>query len=468
VNAAGPFEDTASRGTPPHAAETAVEVVRAQLANGAIAPRTAAVTAALRARNCRLDPDALEALAQSLCEQTLALDPIAKLIADPRVTDVLVNSPDEVWVERDDRLERVDVGFRDEAAVRRYAQRLATQAGRRLDDASPFVDARLPDGTRLHAVLPPLAAAGTAISLRIARRRLFTLAELEEQGAVNSDGVQLLTDLVRRRVPFLVTGGAGTGKTTLLSTLLSLADPRERLVLVEDCAELMPDHPHVVRLESRPANQEGRGEVTIRDLIRQALRMRPTRIVLGEARGPEILDLFTALNTGHEGGCGTLHANRPQEIPARLEALGLLAGVSKEAVHSQASAALRIAVHLERDEFGRRHLQSVAVVRRRGSMGPVQATVALSFDRSGQTREWGGYPALVEELGRPMLIDDGLASERLGPAEVAGSAGASATGDRNVAAGGDGPVGRSQPTYEQQVAQRFVGDPVIPGPREQR
>jgi pilus assembly protein CpaF len=388
--------------------EGVLRSVGAELASGALAPEVPAVVAALRARRCLLGREALEALAESLCEQALASDPVAVLMTDPTVSDVLVNGPGDIWVERSDRLERVDAEFSDEAAVRRFAQRLAIQAGRRFDDASPFVDARLPDGTRLHAVLPPVAVDGTTISLRIPRRRLYTLDELKELGTLNATGAAVLAEVVRKKVPFLITGGAGTGKTTLLSTLLSLCGPQERLVLVEDCAELMPDHPHVVRLETRPANQEGRGQVTIRDLIKQALRMRPTRIVLGEARGAEIMDLFSALNTGHEGGCGTLHANRPHDIPARIEALALLAGVSREAVHSQTSAALRIAIHLDRNEFGRRFVQSIAVVRRRNAVGPVQATLALSFDQGGQTREWPGYPQLCDELGRPLRLEPPL------------------------------------------------------------
>ncbi len=393
--------------------EGMLRIVSNELAAGILPPEVPAVVAALQARRCPLGRDALEAIAESLCEQALAADPVAALIADPEVTDVLVNGPQDIWVERADRLERVDVQFDDEAAVRRLAQRLAVQAGRRLDDASPFVDARLPDGTRLHAVLPPIAVNGTAISLRVPRRRLYSLDELQQLGTLTASGAAILAEIVRHRVPFLITGGAGTGKTTLLSTLLSLCAPEERLVLVEDCAELMPDHPHVVRLETRPANQEGRGQVTIRDLIKQALRMRPTRIVLGEARGAEIMDLFSALNTGHDGGCGTLHANRPHDIPARIEALALLAGVSREAVHSQASAALRIAIHLDRNEFGRRYLQSIAVVRRRNAVGPVQVTLALSFDQAGQVREWPGYPQLCDELGQPVRIESPLAARNL-------------------------------------------------------
>lgn len=397
-----------------------LRVISNELAVGILPPEVSAVVAALRARNCPLGQDALEALAESLCEQALAADPIAALIADPDVTDVLVNGPHEVWVERADRLERVDAQFQDETAVRRFAQQLAVQAGRRLDDASPFVDARLPDGTRLNAVLAPIAVNGTTISLRIPRRRLYSLDELKELGTLTATGVAILAEIVRKRVPFLITGGAGTGKTTLLSSMLSLCNPDERLVLVEDCAELMPDHPHIVRLETRPANQEGRGQVTIRDLIKQALRMRPTRLVLGEARGSEIMDLFSALNTGHEGGCGTLHANRPQDIPARIEALALLAGVSREAVHSQASAALRIAIHLDRNEFGRRYLHSIAVVRRRNAVGPVQTTLALSFDQAGQVREWPGYPQLCDELGQSLRTDSPWTESSLAPRRING------------------------------------------------
>ncbi|HEV2634354.1 MAG TPA: TadA family conjugal transfer-associated ATPase [Actinocrinis sp.] len=326
-------------------------------------------------------------------------DPVAILLADPDVTDVLINNPDEIWVERANRLERVQAGFPDEQSVRRFAQRLAVQAGRRLDDASPFVDARLPDGSRLHAVLAPLAVGGTCVSLRVPGRRRFTLDSLRTLGTLNSDGHRALSAIVSRRLPFMITGGAGTGKTTLLSAMLSGVDPGERLILVEDCSELTPDHPHVVRLESRPPNQERKGEITLRDLIRQALRMRPSRVVLGEARGPEVIDLLNALNTGHEGGCATVHANRAQDLPQRIESLAMLAGVGREAVHSQMAAALRIAVHLERDELGHRYLQAIAVLRRRNSIGPVQAALALTFDTKGATREWTGYAQLAQDLG---------------------------------------------------------------------
>jgi len=376
-----------------------IREVRAQLANGTLAPTVAAVSGAFRARRCFLEPEQLKLLAEAVCEQFEGTDPVATLLADPEVTDVLINNPNEIWVERSNRLERVQASFPDEQAVRRFAQRLAVQAGRRLDDASPFVDARLPDGCRLHAVLAPLAVGGTAVSLRVPSRHRFTLDSLRELGALNSDGHAVLTAVIAQRLPFMITGGAGTGKTTLLSAMLSAVDPNERLILVEDCSELMPDHPHVVRLESRPANQERKGEITLRDLIRQALRMRPTRVVLGEARGGEIVDLLNALNTGHEGGCGTVHANRAQDLPQRVESLAMLAGVSREAAHSLLAAALRVVIHLERDEYGHRYLQAVAVLRRRNAVGPVQAGLALTFDAKGMTREWTGYLQLAEELG---------------------------------------------------------------------
>jgi len=387
-----------------------IREMKVRLAAGSLSPDPAAVAAALTEQRCLLGPKGIEALSQVICEEFLGNAPVAGYLRDPAVTDVLINGCATTWVERSGKLERVENTFVDEEAVRTYAQRLAVRAGRRVDDASPFVDARLPDGTRMHAILPPLAVEGTTISLRIPRRQAYTLTELNSFGTLADEAIGLLTELVEKRVAFLITGGAGTGKTTLLSALLSLADPGERLVLVEDCAELVPDHPHVVRLEARPPNQEGRGRVTIRELVRQALRMRPSRIILGEARGGEIVDLFTALNTGHEGGCGTLHANRPQDVPARIEALGLLAGVSREAVHSQAAAAVRVALHLIREDDGRRRLESVAVLRRKANSGPLQAALALSFDSSGKMREWPGLDLLEAELGRGRYA--GLPTER--------------------------------------------------------
>ncbi len=284
------------------------------------------------------------------------------LLDDPQVTDVVVNGPHAVHVDRGHGLVRVDLDFPDDAAVQRLARRLATQAGRRLDDASPWVDARLPDGTRLHAVLAPLVRPGTSISLRVPARRSFTLQELVAVGGVHPDAAPVLRRLVAARAAFVVSGGTGTGKTTLLSTLLGLVPRQERVVLVEDAAELVPEHPHVVALEARPANVEGAGRVTLRDLVRQALRMRPDRLVVGEVRGGEVVDLLSALNTGHEGGCGTVHANSVADVPARFEALGVAGGLARDAVHSQLAAGVQAVVHLRRGRDGVRRVQEVGVL----------------------------------------------------------------------------------------------------------
>ncbi len=253
-------------------------------------------------------------------------------------------------------LERSQVRFPDAAAVRRLAQRLAALAGRRLDDASPWVDASLPDGSRLHAVLPPIAASSPYICLRVLGRRRFSFAELVEGATIAPPAAVLLEALIADRRSFLVTGGTGSGKTTLLGALLSLVPDNERLVLVEDAPELLPSHPHVVRLVARPANIEGAGAVSLRDLVRQALRMRPDRLVVGEVRGAEAVDLLCALNTGHEGGCGTVHANSPAEVPARLEALGAMGGIDRAGMHSQMAAGLDAIVHIAR--AGRRRVVS--------------------------------------------------------------------------------------------------------------
>jgi pilus assembly protein CpaF len=274
------------------------------------------------------------------------------LLAAPDVTDVLVNGS-EVWVDRGRGPHRAGVWLGTPDDVRRLAQRLAASAGRRLDEGSPYVDARLPDGTRLHAVLPPIARDGPYLSMRTLRRKAFTLPELVSAGTLDADAADLLAALVAARLAFLVVGGTGAGKTTLLSALLSLVPSGERIVIVEDAAELRPAHPHVVGLESRLSNVEGVGAVSLRDLVRQALRMRPDRLVVGECRGAEVVDLLGALNTGHEGGAGTLHANSPADVPARLEALGLLGGVPREALHAQIAAALQVVVHVRATPDGR-------------------------------------------------------------------------------------------------------------------
>jgi pilus assembly protein CpaF len=335
-----------------------LDAVRLRLAEAGAEPSTTRVAAALRAQGRPYGDAEVLDMVRQLRSEMVGAGPLDPLLADPCVTDVLVNGPAEVWVDRGTGLERVpDVRFPDRQAVRRLAQRLATAAGRRLDDARPWADARLPDGTRLHAVLPPVAVGCTHISLRVSRPRPFTLTELVGAGTLTEPGAVLLRAMVRARISYLVSGGTGSGKTTLLAALLGLVGPTERLVVVEDSTELRPDHPHLVRLEARPPNQEGAGNVDLRDLVRQALRMRPDRLVVGEVRGGEVLDLLAALNTGHEGGCGTVHANTAADVPARLEALASATGLGRDALHSQLGAALDAVVHMTRERDGRRRIR---------------------------------------------------------------------------------------------------------------
>lgn len=270
----------------------------------------------------------------------------------PGVTDVLVNGPNDVWFDRGAGLERAELRFDSESHVRQLAVRLAVACGRRLDDAQPYADGRLlrDDGSavRVHAIIPPLSDVGTCISLRVLRQATMTLDKLVELGSINDTGAAVLREVIAQRRSFLVAGGTGTGKTTMLSAMLTEVSPAERIVCIEDTAELRPAHPHVLSLVSRSRNVEGAGVVTMADLLKQALRMRPDRIVLGEIRGAEVVDLLAALNTGHDGGAGTVHANSVAEVPARMEALAMLGGLSSEALRTQLSAAVRNIVMMGR------------------------------------------------------------------------------------------------------------------------
>ena len=355
--------------------------VAERLALAGQAPTAAAVTTAVRHEGAVLGGPGLLAVVAEVRSELTGFGPLEPLLGDGEVSDVLVNGPAEVWVDRGDGLTRADVRFRDEAAVRRLAQRLAASAGRRLDVARPTVDARLAGGVRLHAVLPPVSPAGTLVSLRVARRRTFTIAELVARGTVPPGLDQVLDDLVRARVSFLVTGGTGSGKTTLLATLLSQVPVAERIVLVEDSGELAPAHPHVLRLEARTANVEGAGAVDLRALVREALRMRPDRIVVGEVRGGEVVELLAALNTGHDGGAGTVHASTAAAVPARLEALALAAGLPREALHSQLAAGVQAVVHLVRTPRGQRRVREIGcLVRERDGLSRVAAALLVEAD----------------------------------------------------------------------------------------
>lgn len=331
-----------------------------------------------------------------LAAQVLGAGPLEPLLSDPRVTDVLVNAASGVWVDRGDGLTRVDCEVGDERAVRRLAVRLAGIAGRRLDDTSPYVDGLLPGGVRLHAVLPPIAVEGSHISLRVPRRVAPSLRELARWGTFSTGWLRVLEALVSRRCSFVVSGGTGSGKTTLLGALLGEVRDCERLVIVEDVRELAIDHPHVVRLQSRPANVEGRGEIGLTSLVRQSLRMRPDRLVVGEVRGAEVREMLAALNTGHEGGCGTLHANTGADVVARFEALGALAGLAPTAVHAQLLSAVQVVVHVRRSS-GKRVVDTVAVLAR-GRDGRPEVESALTRGGVGETLIGHAWPALARLL----------------------------------------------------------------------
>lgn len=339
-----------------------VQRVRRRLADRAEPPTPATVVAALEQEPGLHGTATVLDLVDRLQAETIGAGVLEPLLRRDGVTDVVVNGAEAIYVDAGDGLQRTDITLPDEATVRRLAQRLAASAGRRLDDNSPWVDARLPDGTRLHAVLSPLARPGTLISLRVPGRRPLSLADLSDTGMLDGRARQWVERIVARRLSFLVSGGTGTGKTTLLAALLDRVDLDERVLIVEDSSELRPAHPHVVGLEARPANIEGVGQVTVRDLVRQALRMRPDRLVVGEVRGAEVVDLLAAMNTGHRGGCGTVHANSAADVPVRLESLALAAGMSRDAVHAQMAAALDVVLHLGRDADGRRRLVEVGVV----------------------------------------------------------------------------------------------------------
>ncbi|GAA4671243.1 TadA family conjugal transfer-associated ATPase [Nocardioides nanhaiensis] len=371
-----------------------LELVRERLARepGEITPHR--VATALREAGRPVGDATVLAVHEALRHEVVGAGPLEPLLRLPGVTDVLVNGPEQVFLDRGRGLEPAGVTFADESAVRRLAQRLAGFGGRRLDDATPWVDLRLAGGARLHAVLAPIARPGTSISLRVPRSGGFPLEQL-----VGGEVLRLVRRVVAARLAFLVSGGTGSGKTTLLAAMLGEVDPAERLVLVEDSTELRPAHPHVVGLEARPPNLEGAGGVEVRTLVRQALRMRPDRLVVGEVRGAEVVELLAALNTGHEGGCGTLHANSALDVPARVEALALAAGLDRHAAHSQLASAVEVVLHLHRGRDGDRRLAEVALPTR-DDEGLVRMEPAVVVGADGQVHTGPAAARLGELLAR--------------------------------------------------------------------
>ena len=338
---------------------------------------------------------------ESLCRRVLllatGLGPLEPLLSDPSVDEVMVNGPGEVYVERRGRLERAGVEFAGEAELMHAIERVLAPLGRRVDEASPLCDARLGDGSRVNVVIPPLSLSGPCLTVRRFRREGFSLRQLVEGGTMPGELAEFLALCVAARASVLVSGGTGSGKTTTLNALSGAIPGEERIVTIEDAAELRLRQRHVVRLEARPANLEGRGEVTIRQLVRNALRMRPDRIVVGEVRGPEALDMLQALNTGHDGSLTTVHANSPEDALRRVETLALMAGVGlpHQAVREQVASALDLIVHQARLADGTRAVESVVeVVRAAGGAG------VRELYRQGSDPRAPGAGRLAERIGR--------------------------------------------------------------------
>ncbi|MGN6607225.1 MAG: TadA family conjugal transfer-associated ATPase [Jatrophihabitans sp.] len=329
-----------------------------------------------------VDDDVFARLRRDAAAEAVA-GPLEALLARDDVTDVVVNAPDDVWIDRGHGMERTTLHLGSEPELRRLACRLAAAADRRLDDAQPFADGVLPDGTRLHALLPPLAR-HTTLSLRVLGRRRFALDGLAASGTVPATALGLLTELVRARRSFVISGGTGSGKTTLLGALLGEVASDERVLLIEDTPELVVDHPHVVRLVPRGANVEGAGAIGTRELVRQALRMRPDRLVVGEFRGAEFVELLVALNTGHRGSGATVHANAAGQVPARLHALGALAGLSPDVVTTLVAPSLDVVLHLDRGRLGRRLVEVARLVVRRDAAGDRLAVEQVWTSADGQ------------------------------------------------------------------------------------
>jgi pilus assembly protein CpaF len=316
-------------------------------------------------RECALlDARARERVAELVAERSFGLGPLEPLLADPAVDEIMVNGPGTVWVERGGRLARAGAGFGSEAELRHAIERILAPLGRRVDEACPLVDARLPDGSRVNVVIPPLSLDGPILTIRRFRRRGMSPDELVEAGTLTPPLRDFLARCVRARLNLLVSGGTGSGKTTTLNALSSFIPAGERIVTVEDAAELRLQQPHVVRLESRPPALEGRGEVTIRALVRNALRMRPDRIVVGEVRGAEALDMLAAMTTGHDGSLSTVHAGSPEEALRRVETLALMADVAlpHAAVREQVAGAVDLVVHQVRAREGARRVVAVSEV----------------------------------------------------------------------------------------------------------
>jgi pilus assembly protein CpaF len=317
-------------------------------------------------RESGVSRDDRDRLTAEIADDILGHGPLERLLADDSVTEIMVNGPFDVWVERQGRLYETTVRFKDESHLRRIINKMVAQVGRRIDESSPMVDARLPDGSRVNAVLPPLSLSGPLVTIRKFSQHRLDMAELVKLGTISTEVVEFLDRCVRAELNVLISGGTGTGKTTFLNALSSSIPDSDRIVTIEDAAELRLNQRHVLRLEARPKNIEGEGEIAIRELVRNSLRMRPERIIVGEVRGAEALDMLQAMNTGHDGSLSTVHANAPRDALARIETMVLMAGydLPVRAIRQQVASALDLLIHLERLEDGSRRVTSIVEVQR--------------------------------------------------------------------------------------------------------
>jgi pilus assembly protein CpaF len=349
------------------------------------------------------------ALIRRVIDEAVGLGVLEPLLADESVTEIMVNGPSEVWIERDGRIERAQASFTSETQLYQTIDRIVSQVNRRVDESSPMVDARLPTGERVNVIIPPLSLVGPVLTIRRFPRR-FTLAELVESGTVDDATRRLLSAFVRARLNVVISGGTGAGKTTLLNALSAAILPRERIVTIEEAAELQLQQPHVIPLEARPPNVEGKGEVTIRDLVRNALRMRPDRIIVGEVRGVETLDMLQALNTGHEGSLVTVHANTADDALFRLETLATMSDLTipHDALREYINSAIHVIVQIERGADGFRRVIEVAVMTsQRGERYRLQSVMSFEADPIGPDLRVDGRPhhyELPETIARRLML----------------------------------------------------------------
>ncbi|MGI9474797.1 MAG: CpaF family protein [Rubripirellula sp.] len=365
------------------------------------------VAEALETQDWPLNDEERGQLVDDLIEETIGVGPLAPLLADPAVTDILVNGPHNVFVERFGHLEKTEVHFRDDEHLVRIIGRIAARVGRRVDESSPMVDARLPDGSRVNATLPPVTIDGPTLSIRRFGRRRLRSDDLLQLGMFSVEMREFLRLAIRGRVNMIVSGGTGSGKSTFLGAMAEAISDSERIITIEDAAELLLDQQHVVRMETRPANIEGQGRIVARDLVVNALRMRPDRIIVGEVRAGEALDMMQAMNTGHDGSLTTIHANSPRDAVARLETMVLMAGLDlpSRAIREQAVSAIDIVIQVRRYEDGVRRVQSISeLVGMEGDTPQLQEIFHFVNTGRANRRITGNYvatgvvPRLVERL----------------------------------------------------------------------